>query len=51
LDAYIYGSTLHLLVASEAVDGFSQYVPTVIMPTLEDVFIYFVKSKRGEMSA
>jgi ABC-2 type transport system ATP-binding protein len=51
LDAYVYGATLHLLVTEAAVKEFSQYKPTVITPTLEDVFIYFVKAKRGEMSA
>jgi ABC-2 type transport system ATP-binding protein len=51
LDAYVYGTTLHLLVTTEAVNEFAHYTPTVITPTLEDVFIYFVKTKRGEMSA
>lgn len=51
LDAYVYGTTLHLLVKKEAADGFARYAPTVIAPTLEDVFIYFVKSKREELSA
>jgi ABC-2 type transport system ATP-binding protein len=49
LDAYVYGTTLHLLVRPGSGDEFLQYHPTVILPTLEDVFIYFVKSKRGEL--
>jgi ABC-2 type transport system ATP-binding protein len=51
LDAYMYGTTLHLLVQPGMAELFSAYRPRRITPTLEDVFIYFVKSKRGEMSA
>ena len=49
IDAYVYGTTLHLLVEPAAVPQFEKFAPAVITPTLEDVFIYFVKSKRGEM--
>jgi ABC-2 type transport system ATP-binding protein len=48
LDAYVYGTTLHLLTLPGAEQDFAVYHPTVIPPTLEDVFIYFVKSKRKE---
>ncbi len=51
LDAYVYGTTLHLLVPHGTTEWFVKYRPQTIVPTLEDVFIYFVKSKRGELSA
>jgi ABC-2 type transport system ATP-binding protein len=49
LDAYVYGTTLHLLIPPGAERQYDEYHPTVISPTLEDVFIYFVKSKRKEL--
>jgi ABC-2 type transport system ATP-binding protein len=49
LDAYAYGTTLHLLTLPGAEQEFAAYRPAVIPPTLEDVFIYFVKSKREEL--
>jgi ABC-2 type transport system ATP-binding protein len=48
LDAYAYGTTLHLLTQPGAEPEFAAYHPDIIPPTLEDVFIYFVKSKRKE---
>ena len=51
IDANVYGTTLHLLVEPATVPQFEKFAPTIITPTLEDVFIYFVKSKRGEMMA
>ncbi len=51
IDAYVYGTTLHLLVPHGTAERFAGYQPQTIVPTLEDVFIYFVKSKRGELSA
>lgn len=51
IDVYAYGATLHLLVKPDSADQFSGFSPTLINPTLEDVFIYFVKSKRGELIA
>jgi ABC-2 type transport system ATP-binding protein len=49
IDAYAYGTKLHLLTPPGAEPEFAAYHPTVISPTLEDVFIYFVKSKRKEL--
>ncbi len=51
LDAYVYGTALHLLVQPGTAALFAEYRPRRITPTLEDVFIYFVKSKRGELIA
>jgi ABC-2 type transport system ATP-binding protein len=51
LDIYPFGASLHVLAAPGAVDGFAAYSPAVIPPSLEDVFVYLVKSHRKEAVA
>jgi ABC-2 type transport system ATP-binding protein len=51
LDAYVFGSSLHLLVQPGTEPSFAEYHPKVIVPSLEDVFIYLVKSERRELIA
>lgn len=50
LDLYPCGAALHALVQSEQLDRFAEFSPRVIEPTLEDVFVYYVKSNRREVS-
>lgn len=49
MDVYVCGASLHVLVKPNMAERFGEYTPTVITPTLEDVFIYFVKTKRREV--
>ncbi len=51
LDAYPFGASLHVLATSAATDSFAAYQPEIIGPSLEDVFVYLVKSHRKEMVA
>lgn len=51
VDAYVQGTALHVLVKSDKVSTFAQYTYEVISPSLEDVFVYFVKSQRKELMA
>lgn len=51
LDAYPFGASLHVLAAPEAAGNFAGYDPATISPTLEDVFVYLVKSHRKELVA
>lgn len=51
VDAYVQGTALHILVKSDKVSTFAQYRFEVISPSLEDVFVYFVKSQRKELMA
>lgn len=50
LDIYPYGTSLHVLVLPEQVEDFTQYPYKIIPPSLEDVFVHYVKSKRKELS-
>lgn len=49
LDMYPYGTTVHVLVTPEQQDAYRSYDYNVIAPSLEDVFVYYVKSQRGEL--
>ncbi|VBB06352.1 abc transporter [Lucifera butyrica] len=49
LDAYPYGTSVHLLVRREDLPDFQAYDYQVITPALEDVFVYYVKSQRKEL--
>lgn len=51
LDAYPFGASLHVLATSAATGSFAAYQPEIIGPSLEDVFVYLVKSHRKEMVA
>jgi ABC-2 type transport system ATP-binding protein len=51
VDAYVQGTALHILVKSDKISIFAQYTYEVISPSLEDVFVYFVKSQRKERMA
>lgn len=49
LDAYLYGTRVHVLVLPEQADAFKDWQPMIIQPSLEDVFVYYVKARRKEL--
>ncbi len=46
LDLYPYGTSVHALICEERLPDYKDYEYKVITPSLEDVFVYYVKSKR-----
>ncbi len=50
LDLYPFGAGLHALVREEQAGAFAAFSPLVISPSLEDVFVHYVKSNRQEVS-
>lgn len=46
LDIYPYGTSLHLLVQPEELAFYAEYEQRRIEPSLEDVFVHYVKSRR-----
>ncbi|MBP2631149.1 MAG: ybhF 4 [Firmicutes bacterium] len=50
LDSYPYGTSIHVLILPEQLEKFAQYNYKIIPPSLEDVFVHYVKSKREEPS-
>lgn len=46
LDLYPYGTSVHALIYEERLSDYKDYKYNVITPSLEDVFVYYVKSKR-----
>lgn len=51
LDLYPFGSSLHVLVETSQIDRFAGFPYEKISATLEDVFVYLVKSQRKELAA
>lgn len=51
LDVYPFGASVHVLAAPGQAGRLASYRPAVIAPTLEDVFVYLVKSHRKEAVA
>ncbi|MGE4588576.1 MAG: ABC transporter ATP-binding protein [Acidaminococcaceae bacterium] len=49
LDIYPAGASLHVLLKSNDISPLSGYVYEIISPSLEDVFVYLVKSYRKEL--
>jgi ABC-2 type transport system ATP-binding protein len=49
LDAYLYGTRVHVLVLPEQAAAFKDWQPIIIQPSLEDVFVYYVKARRKEL--
>ncbi|QJW48125.1 ABC transporter ATP-binding protein [bacterium BFN5] len=47
-DAYVYGTTLHVLVEKKQLDVLNQWKYQVIPPTMEDVFVQYVQNNRKE---
>lgn len=50
-DLYPFGTALHVLTDSQHVDVFSAFSPRPIRPSLEDVFVYYLREFRGEASS
>jgi ABC-2 type transport system ATP-binding protein len=49
LDVYPYGTSVHVLIEEDHITDYQNYNYRVITPSLEDVFVYFVKAKRKEL--
>lgn len=49
LDIYPAGASLHVLLKPEDISSLSGYTYEIISPSLEDVFVYLVKSYRREL--
>lgn len=49
LDIYPYGTSVHVLLKPEHTAAFAAFDYQVITPSLEDVFVYYVKSRSKEM--
>jgi ABC-2 type transport system ATP-binding protein len=49
LDVYPYGTSVHVLIHKEHIEEYQKYNVRIITPSLEDVFVYYVKTKRKEM--
>ncbi len=49
-DAYVCGTSLRLLIDEGQEDKFQGFSPTVISPTLEDVFVYYAKLNPKELA-
>lgn len=49
LDLYPYGTSVHVLIDKERLVDYQDYRYNIITPSLEDVFVYNVKSKRKEL--
>ena len=50
-DAYAHGACVHILVNEAKLAAFSGYSYQIIQPSLEDVFVHYVKEKRQEVAA
>ncbi len=50
LDSYVYGTSLHVLIRPGEEVSFTGCDCRVIQPSLEDVFVFYVKSERKELS-
>ena len=50
LDIYQFGASLHILTRKENLHEFEHYAPELIIPSLEDVFVYLVKLQRGDIA-
>ncbi|SDF00118.1 ABC transporter ATP-binding protein [Sporomusa acidovorans] len=48
LDVYPYGTSVHVLIHEERLIDYQTYEYRIITPSLEDVFVYYVKAKRKE---
>ena len=48
LDLYPYGTTVHAMIKPDQLGYYAKYNYRQIEPSLEDVFVYYVKSRRKE---
>lgn len=50
LDVYPYGTSVHVLIQEARLPDYQNYDYRVITPSLEDVFVFYVKDKRKGLS-
>jgi ABC-2 type transport system ATP-binding protein len=50
IDIYAHGAGIHVLVRAEQAGLYAGYDPAVITPSLEDVFVNYVKTGRRELT-
>ena len=50
IDMYPFGVALHILADRNQLEEFTVFSPQIIRPTLEDVFVYYLRKFRGEVS-
>lgn len=51
LDAYAHGAAVHVRLEEKDLPAYSGYSAKTIQPSLEDVFVHYVKEKRQEVAA
>ena len=51
LDAYVHGASVHVRIQDVNMHEFADYPGKIIQPSLEDVFVHYVKEKRREVAA
>lgn len=49
LDSYPFGTSVHVLIAQQNQHYFNAYPHQIITPSLEDVFVHYVKTQRKEL--
>ncbi|QDR81149.1 ABC transporter ATP-binding protein [Sporomusa termitida] len=49
MDIYPYGTNVHVLIRADRLADYQEFAYQIIKPSLEDVFVYYVKTKRKEM--
>lgn len=49
LDSYPFGTSVHVLIAQQNQHYFNSYPHQIITPSLEDVFVHYVKTQRKEL--
>jgi ABC-2 type transport system ATP-binding protein len=49
LDVYPYGTSVHVLIEENHISQYQNYEYRLITPSLEDVFVHYVKTKRKEL--
>ena len=51
LDAYVHGAGVHVRIQEQDLAAYAAYGGQWIQPSLEDVFVHYVKEKRREVAA
>ena len=51
LDAYVHGAGVHVRIQERDLAEYAAYDGQWIQPSLEDVFVHYVKEKRREVAA
>ena len=51
MDAYVHGAGVHVRIQEQDIAAYAAYGGQWIQPSLEDVFVHYVKEKRREVAA